>query len=73
MFPSHDPTGVEKHGNKYRASIAGKHLGLFNTIKEAQDVHSKEKNKYINELVEEYKGLLSTDVYNKLAVKARKS
>ena len=60
--------GVYKSRDKFRTAISkqGKniHLGKFDTEIEAFKIYKFEKEKYIKELAEKWKGLLNTNVYN---------
>ena len=64
------PTGVQKHGNRYRAvmTIDGKNtiLGSCKTIQEASDLFCKKRAERLFELAEIYKGRLTNDIYDSL-------
>ena len=59
------PIGVNKERGKYRVRMGGnrKHLGTFNTPKEAFQVYKTAKEKYIKEVADKWKGLISPRVY----------
>jgi hypothetical protein len=59
------PKGVIKHGNKYRARFGKnrKHIGLFNIPEEAFHAYKIAKEQHIKETADEWKGLISEEVY----------
>ena len=64
------PIGVQKHNNKYRAKISeyGKtvNIGVFDTPLEAFTAYKKEKEKYMEELIEKYKDYLNIKIIDRL-------
>jgi hypothetical protein len=56
------PTGVWKHKNKYRAVCTYKnkkvHLGIFNTIQEAEESYKIQKQKFWKILIKKYENKL---------------
>ena len=64
------PIGVLKCGKKYVASFTkgtvSIHLGIFNTPEEAFQAYKTEKEKYIKEVADKWKGLISDKVYEAL-------
>lgn len=61
------PTGVNKVGNKYRATIRigmnNKHLGYFKNIEDAYKAYSVEKINHIKCVAEKWKGVISNKAY----------
>ena len=63
------PIGVIKEGNKYRAQLLlnnKRYIGIFNTIEEAFQAYKVAKEKYIKEVADKWKGLISDEVYQAL-------
>lgn len=61
------PNGVGKVSNgKYSAAYNGKHLGIFNSIAEAEIAHYNSQKNAIRQVAEEYKEAIPKKVYDAL-------
>lgn len=61
------PNGVLKaDSGKYYSSYGTKHLGVYNTIEEAFEIHAREKEQAIKNIAEEYKNIIPNKVYKAL-------
>lgn len=60
------PNGINLCGNRYDAVYCGKYLGAFNTIEEAYEVYSKEKEDAIKIIANEYKSIIPEKLYKAL-------
>lgn len=60
------PSGVIKHGNKFRARFGKdrKHLGLFNTPEEAFQAYKVVKELHIKEVADKWKDKIEQQVYD---------
>lgn len=68
------PIGVDFHKGKYRARCRKKvngvrkriEIGCFNTIEEAFQAYKTERERYIKEVADQYKGCISQNVYESM-------
>lgn len=64
------PTGVDRHKNKYRATInlygVHVHIGVYDTPEEAFMAYKIKKEEYIKEIADSYADLIPDKLYNAL-------
>lgn len=60
------PTGVRSAGDRYSAFCNSKNLGTYATVEEAHKAYSREKERIIKQVADEYKDIVPLKVYEVL-------